>query len=78
MQSTAKQLFLLCANEMTRNQKTYIMNESNTTGFIQRNIINLASEVEEVVITFDSYRSSDEIAKQIWPQCFHDVFTPGY
>ena len=54
MQSTAKQLFILCADEMARNQKTSIMNENNTIGFIQRNIINLASEVVEVVTTFDS------------------------
>jgi len=51
MQSTAKQL---CRRNDPLIQKTSIMNENNTIGFIQRNIINIASEVEEVVIAFDS------------------------
>jgi hypothetical protein len=54
MQLTAKELFCICADEMIRTQKVFIINQSNTIGLIQRIIINLASTVEEVVTTFDS------------------------
>ena len=53
MQMTAKHLFLLCAEEMTSLQKTFIINEKNTIGSLQRRIINLASTVQELLSTFE-------------------------
>lgn len=52
MRQTAKLLLTLCANEMLRSQKGFIMNESNTLGSVQRNIIELSTTVEEIIRIF--------------------------
>ncbi len=54
MQITAKTLFSICANEMIRTQKDFIINQSNTIGLIHRIVINLQSSVSDVVATFHS------------------------
>ena len=54
MQSSAKHLFLLCGDSMSKSKKMFVVQEDFTIGLVQRNIIALSSTVEEVVKTFDS------------------------
>lgn len=54
MRSTAKALFMMCADELINTQKVCIINQSNTIGMIHRFIINLSPSVEEVISTFES------------------------
>ena len=54
MQSSAKHLYIICAEAMHKAKRAFVIQENCTIGLVQRHIIALSSTVSEVVNTFDS------------------------